>query len=161
MAETIDTVRATCAALIEGATPDIEPALTYREASYHAFLDVLPAEGTPFEHTREFHVVADPPQSMRQQGSCFICEIPLWIVVRYDIGMWDDREAMSRLTNLAVSDQMRISKEMQRAPGSTTWGAPVEDPPQFVSATQPIQSTATANMWLAEQVYLVGISLTG
>lgn len=161
MADSIDHVRATCAAIIADATPDVEPTLLYTEAPYHTALDTLPAQGTPRDHTRQFQVWADPPQEMRQQGSCFVCEVPLRIVIRYDVSMWDDRQAMSRLINLAVSDQMRISKEMQRAPGSTTWGAPVEDPPQFIGATEPVPSSAIANMWIAEQTYLVGIKLAG
>ena len=101
----IATIRTTAAAAIEAATPDLETAITYREAHYHAPLREQEAYYSQSETTRTFHLTAlgDPSVAEHHAGGGQAYWVQtLRLEVRYQVPYEDS--GYLRLKNLTATD---------------------------------------------------------
>lgn len=114
MALSIAELAARAATLVEAATPDVDPAITYREASYAHPLPLLGPRDTDAETTREFQVDVSAPISIDFR-SCTKPLHTLVVIMRYAVAAVDDRERLSRLRDRIRSDQARIADALVKA----------------------------------------------
>jgi hypothetical protein len=155
MATSIDAIRVAASALIESATPDVEPAITYRPIEGKQRIRDAPTLHSPDATTRTYLVWCgtDSPTFSDFDGSLIHFWTTIVVGIRYHVPSTSPN-AWTRLTDLIASDILRITHQLNQVPG---WAATTKQNIEAPELDEPEE--IAPDLWLVELVYPVLISL--
>lgn len=143
----IVTVRIAAEGILEAATPDYRPSITYRKAKGDVPLGELRPEASPSETTRQFRVL--PGELLgegRFNGIDVETEQTLTVQIRYDVkGDYPHQE----LLDFVASDAARIQAAFLRPQAQAIWsGTGLEEIIIYYAGQAGPEPTTAEGVWL-------------
>ena len=125
MASGIKEIRERVVQIVEAATPDVDPFITYRDIGGRKPIEQYPVTGRASQTTRQFQVTS---QAISEEGFLGGCEVEqqqrIRITLRYYVS--DKPDGLLEVTDRAASDSARIEERLLLPAYSDNWvGTPL------------------------------------